>query len=130
MVTTDVVSRAMQTFALQDPISTSNSADFPVGAVAAASPVPVADSQPSPPLLTDDDEMPDIFTPEDHDDDFNDNAVEADEATGQPAQTRRSARIAEGVKPPDRLNLTTQTQILATKVREDKNEGTVNAVKA
>jgi len=127
MVTSDVVSGAMNNFALHDPIprSPSTSADFPVGAVAALpAPVSVADVQPdSTPIADDDDgEMPDMFNPDDYDSDFE------DESTGQPAPTRRSARIAEGVKPPEKLTLA--TNILATKVREDKNEGTVNAVNA
>jgi hypothetical protein len=111
MITSDVVSSAMHNFALRDPLpaSPSHSADLPVGAIAA--PVPVADSQPPPPIITDDDdEMPDMFNPEDYDSDFeddDDDAVEANEATGQPAPTRRSARIAEGVNPPYKLTLTT-----------------------
>eukprot|EP00590_Aulacoseira_subarctica_P009802 CAMPEP_0172437550 /NCGR_PEP_ID=MMETSP1064-20121228/72318_1 /TAXON_ID=202472 /ORGANISM="Aulacoseira subarctica , Strain CCAP 1002/5" /LENGTH=551 /DNA_ID=CAMNT_0013186027 /DNA_START=121 /DNA_END=1777 /DNA_ORIENTATION=- len=126
----------MSNFALQDPLIVPPSniiPDLPVGAVVAPTEatVTVADSQPNfrhpPPADDEDDDMPDLSNPdrnesdsEDEDDD--DEAMVNDEATGQPA-TRRSARIAAGINPPERMTL-------ATKVREDKNEGTVNAVKA
>jgi len=66
----------------------------------------------------------DLVALDDYDSDFeDDDDDEADETTGQPAPTRWSTRIAAGITPPDKL-------IIATKVREDKNEGTATAVKA
>jgi len=118
MVTTDVVTRTMNNFALQDPLLALPVPALPVpGAEQPNDQVAAADSQPAD---ADDEEMPDLA--EGYSDDEDDDE-DGDEATDQAVPSRRSARIAAGTNPPERFTL-------ATKVREDKHEGTVNAVNA
>lgn len=130
MVTTDVIQRTMSALALQDPLATETTPIFN-----AISPVGVADTVIEAEVTEDDNDVPDLVDHYDEDSDSDDDDEEEDEATGDtipPAPVRRSERIAAGITPPERMTLATKIQramALATKVREDTNDGTVNAVR-
>ena len=127
MITTSLITTAMDGDAAQER--------------PAASPVGVADTVQNNPHSTEgpeDEDVPSLQhhedTDSDSDDDSDDEDEDAeDEATSNAAPpVRRSDRIAAGITPPERMTLASKidrAMVLATKVREDANEGTVNAVR-
>ena len=106
MVTTNVIQRTMSALALEVPVATDNT---PI--LNAASPVGAADTVAEAAV------------------------AEADEAEDNAEPTvpiRQSARIAAGIKPPEKLTFATKIEramALATKVCEDANEGIVIAAR-
>ena len=126
MVTTDVIQRTMSALALEDPVQFLNPAS-PVGAADTVAEAEIAEADDA-----ENENVPDLVDHDDADSDSEDEDDEEESATGDAVPSRQSARIAAGIRPPERLTLATKidrAMALATKVREDANEGTVNAVR-